>query len=317
MRSTLVAAPLLGLLAISVGSPASGQATAPAHGGQEHPKDAFAAQAALFRSPNGDLAVTEVGVEDRDGVTVHDITFSPGAGERVKAYLVIPKVSGRFAGVLWGHWLGEPQTSNRGQYLAEAAALSSKGIASLLVDCMWSAPDWYEKRVPEHDFENSIRQTIALRRAMDLLASRPEVDRNRLGYVGHDFGGMYGMLMAGIDRRAKAYVFVAVAPSLNDWAFFGSQPRSKVEYLRQNAPLELTDFLHHVANASTLFQFANADPYVSRASTGVLLSAANSPKERRFYDADHAMNKPEIARDRDAWLVKELGGASETSVAKP
>jgi cephalosporin-C deacetylase-like acetyl esterase len=275
-------------------------------------------QASLFPRETSDLAVTEVGAEDRDGARVHDIAFAPSrTGERVKAFLVIPKGPGPFAGVLWAHWLGEPETTNRGQYLSEAVGLATKGVASLLVDCMWSTPDWYEKRVPEKDFENSIRQAIALRRAMDLLASRPEVDPKRLGYVGHDFGGMYGMLMAGTDRRARTYVFVAVAPSLSDWAFFANQPRSKVEYLRQNAPLELTDFLHQVDNASTLFQFANADPYVSRAGTGVLLSAARDPKERRFYDADHSMNKPEIARDRDAWLLKELTTALPAGGADP
>ena len=184
---------------------------------------------------------------------------------------------------------------------------------SLLVDGMWSDPTWYEKRDPEQDFDVSIRQTIALRRAMDLLVARPEVDSKRIGYIGHDFGGMYGMLMAGLDKRAKTYVFVAVAPSLLEWAFFATQPRSKVDYIRRNAPLELSEFLHRVDNASTLFQFAKHDVYVSAASTGVLLNAANAPKERKFYDADHAMDKPEIAQDRDAWLLKELVPAAASA----
>ena len=141
---------------------------------------------------------------------------------------------------------------------------------------------------------------------MDLLASQPNVDKARLGFVGHDYGGMYGMMMAGVDRRAKAYVYVAVAPSLNNWAFFARQPRSKADYLRRNATLELSDYLRQVRNASTLFQFANKDAYVSRADTLVVVNAAGDPKERRFYEADHAMNTPQIAEDRDAWLIKEL-----------
>jgi hypothetical protein len=62
-----------------------------------------------------------------------------------------------------------------------------------------------------------------------------------------------------------------------------------------------------VKNASTLFQFANRDVYVSRADTQVVLGAAAAPKERRFYDADHGMAVPQAAADRDAWLLKELG----------
>jgi dienelactone hydrolase len=271
--------------------------------------DAFAERAALFRyDAHAELGMREASIEHRDGVAIHDLSFIavPATKQRVKAYLVVPSGSGPFAGILWTHWLGDPKTSNRMQYLDEAVALAPKGFVSVLVDGMWSAPDWYEKRVPEQDFQSSVNQTIALRRAMDLLAQQPNVDTKRLGYVGHDFGGMYGILMAGLDKRAKTYVFIAVAPSLIEWAFFAAQPKSKLEYIRQNAPLELTDFIHQVDNASTLFQFAKTDAYVARASTGVLLNAANAPKERRFYDADHAMNKPEIAQDRDVWLLKEL-----------
>jgi len=271
--------------------------------------DSFAERVALFAyDTHADLAIQERGVEQRDGVAIHDLSFiaEPGTKQRINAYLVVPPGKGAHAGVLWVHWLGEPKTSNRAQYLDEAVALAAQGVESLLVDAMWSDPDWYAKRDPEQDFDASIRQTIALRRAMDLLASRPGIDAKRLGYVGHDFGGMYGMLAAGVDRRARTYVFMAVAPSLLEWAFFASQPKSKIDYIRKNAPLELSEFVHRIDNASVLFQFAKNDAYVSRASTGVLLNAANAPKERKFYEADHAMNKPEIAQDRDAWLLKEL-----------
>ena len=271
--------------------------------------DEFDAQAALFRyDAAADLRVEEAGVEKQDRAAVHDIRFTPVPGaEPVKAYVVVPEGKGPFAGVLWVHWLGEPATTNRTEFLKEATSLAPKGVVSLLVDAMWSAPEWYAKRVPERDYDNSIRQVIALRRAMDLLVSRPDVDKARIGYVGHDYGGMYGMIANGVDRRAHTYVYIAVVPSLNDWAFFAHQPPSKAAYLRQNAVLELTDYLRQVTNASTLFQFANKDVYVSRADTQVVMGATSAPKERRFYDADHAMAMPQAVADRDAWLLKELG----------
>lgn len=273
---------------------------------EEDPRPSGAKADLFSYDSRADLGVKEIGVEKHDAATVHDITFAAAPDRTIKAYLVMPEGKGPFAGVLWVHWLGEPETTNRGQYRNEAVALAAKGIASLLVDAMWSAPGWYEARVPENDRQSAIQQVVALRRAMDLLASQPSVDKARLGFVGHDYGGMYGMLMAGADRRARTYVYVAVAPSLHDWAFFARQPRSKAEYVRQNAPLELTDSLRQVGNASTLFQFATCDVYVSRAGTAVLLAAAGEPKERRFYEADHSMQTAQIAEDRDAWLVKEL-----------
>jgi hypothetical protein len=276
------------------------------------PDAAFQAQAALFsydtRAP---FDVKEAGVETRDGVTVRDLSFNAAPGQPpVKAFLVVPAGQGPFAGVLWVHWLGEPETTNRTQYLKEAIALAPRGAVSLLVDAMWSAPKWYEQRLPDTHYDTSIRQVIALRRAMDLLLAQPGIDRARVGFVGHDYGAMYGMIAAGLDRRAKTYVYVAATQSLLDWAFFAGQPKSKAEYLRQNATLELTDYLRQVKNASTLFQFANSDVYVSRSDSFTLLGATQGRKERKFYDAEHSMSTPQVAQDRGAWLAAELGLAA-------
>ena len=267
---------------------------------------------ALFRY-NDAVPVTarELSSEQRGDVTVRDVTFSPSAGREVKGYLVAPKGNGPFAGILWVHWLGE-EKSNRTQFLDEAVALAPKGTVSLLVDAMWSAPEWFGKRIPEEDYENSIRQVIELRRALDLLLSQPNLDKTRIGFVGHDFGAMYGMLMAGVDQRINTFVFIAATQSLNDWAFLGPQPKSKAEYLKQNSTLELTDSLRQVKNATKFFQFGKDDFYVSRADGAVLFAAAPEPKQRKLYDAGHKMELPEIAKDRDEWLVKQLhlGNAS-------
>lgn len=272
--------------------------------------DDFAAQRALFNyDASVPLGVVEKGVEKREGVSIRDVTFNALMGKDIAAYIVTPEGKGPFAAVLWVHWLGEPETTNRTQFLNEAVKLAPQGVVSVLVDAMWSTavnPDWFGKRVPEEDYANSIRQVIALRRGMDLLLSQPNVDKARVGLVGHDYGGMYSMMMAGVDQRAKAYVYVAVVPSLNDWAFLGPQPKSRAAYLRQNAMLELTDYLRQVKNASTFVQFGSKDVYVSRVEGGMVANAAGT-KNRKIYEADHDMKLPEIEADRAAFLSKELG----------
>lgn len=260
---------------------------------------------ALFRYKDSPVTVKEVSSEQRGDVTARDITFSPGPGREIKAYLVVPKGNGPFAGVLWVHWLGE-EKSNRTQFLDEAVRLAPKGTVSLLVDAMWSTPRWFGNRVLEKDYENSIRQVVELRRALDLLLSQANVDKTRIGFVGHDYGAMYGMLMAGVDQRINTFVFIAPTQSLNDWAFLGPQPKSKAAYLKQNANLELTDYLRQIRNASKLFQFGKGDFYVSQADAAVLFAAATEPKQRKLYEASHKMEANEIARDREEWLVKQL-----------
>ncbi len=177
---------------------------------------------------------------------------------------------------------------------------------SLLVDAMWSAPNWFGNRIPEKDYENSIRQVIQLRRAVDLLLSQANVDKTRIGFVGHDYGAMYGMLMAGVDQRINTFVFIAPTQSLNDWAFLGPQPKSKAAYLKQNSNLELTDYLRQVRNASKFFQFGKGDFYVSHADAAVLFGAATEPKQRKMYEASHKMELGEIVKDRDEWLIEQL-----------
>lgn len=264
------------------------------------------ARTALFPyNDDSPVTVNVVSSEQRGDVRVRDITFAPGPGREIKAYLVVPNGNGPFAGILWVHWLGE-EKSNRTQFLDEAVQLAPKGAVSLLVDAMWSAPEWFGERNPEKDYENSLRQVIELRRAIDLLLSQPNVDKTRIGFVGHDYGAMYGMLMAGVDQRINTFVFIAATQSLNDWAFLGPQPKSKALYLKQNSNLELTDYLRQVRNASKFFQFGKGDFYVSQADAAVLFAAATEPKQRKLYEASHKMELNEIARDRDEWLVKQL-----------
>jgi predicted esterase len=271
----------------------------------QSPADVAARMALFGYNDRVPLNVKEVASEQRGDVTVRDLTFSPAPARDVKAYLVVPKGNGPFAGILWVHWLGE-EKSNRTQFLDEAVELAPKGAVSFLIDAMWSEPKWFENRVPEKDYENSIRQVIGLRRALDLLLLQSNVDGTRIGFVGHDYGAMYGMLMAAVDHRVSTYVFIAATQSLNDWAFLGPQPKSKAAYLKQNSNLELTDSLRQVTDASKFFQFGKGDFYVSQADGAVLFAAAPEPKQRKLYDASHKMESNDIARDRDDWLAKQL-----------
>ena len=79
----------------------------------------------------------------------------------------------------------------------------------------------------DKDFESGVSQVIRFRRVMDLLVQQPDVDPRRIAYVGHDYSGMYGMPAFAVDGRASAYVFIAVAPSFYDWAFFRGEPEDK------------------------------------------------------------------------------------------
>jgi pimeloyl-ACP methyl ester carboxylesterase len=252
------------------------------------------------------LDVRETGQEKRDDAIVRDITFV-GVKAPVKAYIVSPAGGGSgLAGVLYVHWLGEPATTNRTEFLNEAVALANQGVVSVLVDTMWAQPKWYEQRVPENDYQDAIRQVIELRRAMDLLLAQPGVDPQRIAYVGHDFGAMYGTVMAGVDRRAKTYVFMAGVPHFIDWFLFAAKPKDLPTYRAQIAPLDPVNFIPQIAPAPVFFQFAAHDEYVSAAAAAEFYGAALPRKQMATYDSGHDLHHPEVTADRVTWLIRTL-----------
>ncbi len=252
------------------------------------------------------LHTREIGHETRGGALIRDLTFTP-ADQPVKAYLVSPIAgSAPHAAILYVHWLGEPTTTNRTEFLEEAVTLASHGVISLLVDAMWAEPKWYPNRVPENDYAHAIRQVIELRRAMDLLLSQPGIDAQRLAFVAHDFGAMYGMLASSFDRRAKTYVFMAGIPHFIDWFLFAQQPKDLAAYRLQIAPLDPVNFVGRLAPASVFFQFANTDQYVSAAQAAEFYAAAGPRKHMATYNANHDLHTAEVAADRVAWLEREL-----------
>jgi len=131
--------------------------------------------------------VVAAGTELRGAAVVTDLTYRTLTGARRAAYLVTPAKApaGPQPAVLFVHWYEPPNpTSSRKQFLPDAIELAADGVVSLLIDTMWSNPDWFTSRDPESDLGHSIEQVKELRRALDVLASRPGVDPSRVFYVG-------------------------------------------------------------------------------------------------------------------------------------
>jgi hypothetical protein len=180
----------------------------------------------------------------------------------------------------------------------------------VLVDAMWSKPRWYRDRVLEQDYATSIGQVVALRRGLDLLLAQKGVDTSRLALVGHDYGAMYGAIVAGVDGRAKTHVAIAATASLLDWAFFyNKKPVSMEAYLKEHEALSLCDHLAAAGPISFLFQVAEKDEYVTLPKATALFAAPTGPKQLIVYGgAGHEMTAPATIRsDRTAWLARELG----------
>ena len=268
----------------------------------------LAAPALFDYNARAPLDIRTLSTEMREGVEVRDISFAATGSGRTMAYLVRPPARGRYAGVLFVHWY-EPESkdSNRTQFLQQAVELAKAGSVSLLIETMWSQPDWFPKRNRAEDYANSVKQVKELRRALDVLLATPGVDRRRIGYVGHDFGAMYGAVLAGVDRRVKVWALEAGTTSFSDWFLLGEKldPAARAKVVEDLAPLDPVRFVGMSSPAPVLFQFGRSDPYVPENKARAFFAAAGEPREIRFYDAGHGLNAAAV-QDRQAWLKVKL-----------
>ncbi len=267
--------------------------------------------ARLFAYDQSAPVITEIGVEDRDGVSVRNITFpGPVNGEPISAYLVMPTGKGPFAAILYVHWLDESETANRIEFLNEAVAMAREGVISLLPDAMWSPEHWFMRRDSTQDFNASVTQVINLRRALDVLLAQPDLDPARVAYVGHDFGGMYGVSMSAVEDRVQNYVFIAGTARYMDWfnyrtAVTGDDLTAMTGNFAAIDPI--TVFSRHLPY-NLLLQFSETDQYVDP-ETYIAEYLAADPSRRRLvtYHDTHAMSTPIVRYDRMDWLRTRLG----------
>jgi len=255
------------------------------------------------------LDVREVASSTRvGGVVVRDVTYAAynAPRGRIAAYVVTPAGSGPVAGILYFHWLGE-RRSDRTEFLDEAVALAPRGVASVLVQGYFPWTDAPAEGAA--DRRTIIEQVIDARRALDLMASLPNVDDDRLAYVGHDYGAMYGAIIAGLERRARAYVFMAGMGTFADWSlkYWKAPARGgEAAYRRAVADVDPIEYVGVASPAALLFQFARRDIYVSEAAAAEFFDEASGPKEQRWYDAEHDLDVDAAAADRRHWLAAQL-----------
>jgi dipeptidyl aminopeptidase/acylaminoacyl peptidase len=272
--------------------------------------EASRAYDARFPDPGTPLAVQELSRADRAGSHVVELTYAGAPGKApVRGTLVRPpEGTPRGPAVLWVHWLGEPGTTNRTEFLDEAVKLGQRGVVSLLVDALWSEPDWYRKRTMDGDPAAFTAQVVSLRRGLDLLAQEPGVDPGKLAVVGHDFGGMTGLLAAAADGRPRCHVLLALTPRFEHWMFYDpkKRPTDEQDYRRKLAALDPIDALPAV-EGPILVQMAKEDFYVPPDQIEVWREALRGKGELRTYATSHGMEGSKVLADREEFLRKTLG----------
>jgi hypothetical protein len=241
-------------------------------------------------------------------VIVQDIVIPIPGHPGVLAYLV--RSAGRLrprshAGILFLHWLGQIH-SDRTEFLAEAIALAPEGAVSLLPQGKF--PWEVAPAGTRHDAATIRAQLGAFRASLNWLIARRYVNRSRIAVVGHDYGAMYGALLANSDRRVHTAVLATPDATWGHWFvkyWLGFTGQRAARYDALFAGLQP---VHQVSRLGRreLFQWAGQDIFVSASVRKQFARAAPHARVKFYPTSDHQLTTAAQA-DRDTFLSRQLG----------
>ena len=196
------------------------------------------------------------------GVTVFEISYDSPKGGRVPGYLVVPSSKGPFAAIVYLHW-GQ---GNKGEFLSEAVEMALRGAISFMIDAPYWRPDVprpAKGKEAESEGDGYMQMVVDLRRAVDVLVSRKDIDGARIGYVGHSLGTTWGAPLAAAEKRIKVFVLMGglpkVPPDWDDESFYQQVQRAttpKAEFDKEAAvlaPIESERFASNTGPAKIYF----------------------------------------------------------------
>jgi dienelactone hydrolase len=239
------------------------------------------------------------------GIRVSDISFAGPRKGRIDALLVTPAGSGKKPAIIYAHGSG----GGRADLLEEAVQLALDGSVGLALEMSYSAR--HPNALPggirgiEIKTATEVEAVVDVRRAIDLLRSRPDVDPARIGYVGWSAGARMGAIVAGIDHRIRAFDLLAggAAPVDEYLELVPTYQRRDVRpVLSRTDPLR---YVGHAAPSALFFQNGRFDEIVPRSSLARLARAASRPKQVRWYDSGHEPSG-QAWLDSRRWLLRRL-----------
>jgi predicted esterase len=252
------------------------------------------------------------------GVDVYAVSFISPKGGRVTGLLHVPHDSlrptnGRFPGVVMLH--GAP--GDAWGMGGIAMPVARHGAIVLVINAPFARRD---KDNPlsftPRDSAEQVQLIVDLRRAVDVLLTRSDVDASRLAFVGVSYGAAIGAAFAGTERRIAAHALLVGDAGLA--AHFTNPdgtrmprpphltPAQWCRWFAAMEPLASTRFIGRVAPARVLFLWGRQDRLVPPYLADALARAAGKTAEARWYDAGHGLT-PIAYLDMIDWLAERIG----------
>ncbi len=279
------------------------------------------------------LSPQESVLQETAQFTVYKVTYRSARDQRVPALLILPKnrkEDERLPCVMLMHGLG----SDKRMFEMLWPLLTQQGYALFAIDAQY-----HGERKPNDDIpffgpypyrarDALIQTVIDLRRGLDYLETRKEIDPKRIGYIGASMGGILGSMFAGVDERVQAPVLLVAGgnwrilmerSTLSMWRDASKQNAQLMEQALQ--AMDVVDPVHWVGRISprpVLFINGDADDVVPVDSNKALQNAAREPKTIVWYKGGHVPPPNEMMNvfgQITNWLNTHLKGSKSASTS--
>ncbi len=158
----------------------------------------------------------------RDNITQHHVQVEVLSGERMmNGYLLIPEGAQEAPAVIVVYYDAETGAGLGKELRDFGYQLSQRGFVSL---SLGTPASFYFPSKENAELQPLSALAYAAANAFNALAARPEVDPERIGIVGHSYGGKWAMFASCLDEKFACaawsdpgIVFDETRPNVNYW----------------------------------------------------------------------------------------------------
>jgi predicted esterase len=260
--------------------------------------DVFAVYRSYFDYDKGELAAKLESSDERpEHWRIEKVSFAAAYGsERILAQLYVPRSATPpyQAVVYFPPSSANAIRSSEGLGTREFGFLARSGRAVLFPVYQGT----FERRLSAASGPNAVRDLVIqrtkdVRRAVDYLESRSDIDRSRVAFYGLSMGANYGALVGAVESRFRTLVLVSGGMSEGrppEVSTLNFAPRVRVPVLMENGRHDFNFPLDE--SQRPLFR---------------LLGTPEADKKHVLFESGHVPPFPDVVRETLDWLDRYLG----------
>jgi len=247
------------------------------------------------------LNASETIVTDTPIHKVLKIYYDSANDERVPALLSLPKSNSEVPCVVFLHGYG----GSKEDVLDVAELVAREGYAMMAIDAEYHGErseigrELYSPNIT--DTLRGITQTVIdLRRAVDYLETRREINEAKIGYAGGSMGGILGAIFIGVEPRIKAAALIVAGGNMSLMVtesqhstmpavrqYLQRENLSNVELQTLLDPIDPINFIANFAPRPLALHLGRFDTIVPAEAGRQLFEKAEQPKEVYWYETGH------------------------------